>query len=71
MKKNILDTYRLLVELKNEKAVPERHEKDLDRCIRHLEELIEQKSNNFNIGIISFNSSLNFKRQFCRNPIVL
>jgi len=53
MKKNILDTYRLLVELKNEKAVPERHEKDLDSCIRHLEELIEQKSNNFNIGIIS------------------
>ena len=53
MKKYILDTYRLLVELKNEKAVPERHEKDLDRCIQHLEESIEQKSNNFNIGIIS------------------
>lgn len=53
MKKNILDTYRLLVELKNEKCVPERHEKDLDRCIRHLEELIERKSNKLNIGILS------------------
>ena len=53
MKKNILETYRLLIELKNEKVVPKRHEKDLDRCIRNLEEIIEQKSNQFNIGIIS------------------
>ena len=52
MKKYILETYRLLVELKNEKCVPERHEKDLERCIRHLEEAIEKKSYSLNIGII-------------------
>jgi hypothetical protein len=52
MKKYILETYRLLVELKNEKCVPERHEKDLERCIRNLEESIEKKKFNLNIGII-------------------
>jgi hypothetical protein len=53
MKKYILETYRLLVELKNEKCVPERHEKDLERCITHLEESIEQKSIKLNISILS------------------
>lgn len=53
MKRNILETYRLLVELKNEKSIPERHEKDLERCIRHLEEILEKKSNSINVGILS------------------
>lgn len=52
MKKYILETYRLLVELKNEKCVPERHEKDLDRCIRQLEETIEKKNYSLSIGIV-------------------
>lgn len=43
MKQNILETYRLLVELKSEKCVPERHEKGLDRCIRYLEEALKKR----------------------------
>ena len=59
MRKNILETYRLLIELKNEKSVPDRHEKDLDRCIKYLEEIIENddedkfKKNKNIIGIIA------------------
>ena len=52
MNKNILDIYRLLVELKNEKSIPERYEKDLGRCIRHLEEIIERKDTKFNKNIL-------------------
>lgn len=62
-KQNILEVYRLLVELKNEKTVPERHEKDLDRCIGHLEEIIEQKRNHLDIGILSLIASI-FKSFF-------
>jgi hypothetical protein len=54
MKKNILETYRLLIELKNEKIVPERHEKDLERCIRNLEDIIEKNSGiNLSLGLLS------------------
>ncbi len=54
MKKNILETYRLLIELKNEKIIPERHEKDIDRCIRNLEEIIEKNGgSNLNFGLLS------------------
>ena len=42
MRKNILDIFQLLVELKNEKSVPEKYEKELDRCINHLKEIIEK-----------------------------
>lgn len=48
MKRNLLETYRLLIELKNEKIIPEKHEKDLDRCIRYLEEIIENDDDDKN-----------------------
>ena len=54
MRKNILETYRLLVELRNEKSIPDRHEKEADRCIFHLEEILNnERVIKINKGIIA------------------
>ncbi len=37
-----LDIYRLLIELKNEKSIPEKHERDAEYCIRYLEENLKK-----------------------------
>lgn len=50
-KKQNLDTYRLLVELKNEGSIPEKHQRDADRCIRNLEESLE-KNISINVEIL-------------------
>jgi len=54
MRKNILEIYRLLVELRNEKSIPEKHEKEADRCILYLEEILNNdRVNKINKGIIT------------------
>ncbi len=41
-REEIIDTFRLLVELKNERSIPEEHKNEVDRCIRYLEESLKK-----------------------------
>lgn len=42
-KNNIIELYRLLVELRNEGSISEAYRKEADRAIRHLEDELEKK----------------------------
>ena len=53
MNKNNLEIYRLLVELKNDNHVPKRYEKELERCLRHVEESIENKNKTVSKKVLS------------------